>query len=190
MTVCIELNGVTPSRYQHWCGRNPKFVDHLRTWGECGTVKLKTSTSPKMKMKGTQCMMVGHPIDHAGDCYRMYDPETNGIHQTRDVTWMHRMFCTKAHSNDLDQIVIEPTDIEDEADPIQEKQEAPVESQYETKVEGRDEDDSDEPVTRTKAGRVVRPPKLLADEQSALTHEEVAAAMRAADGYEMQLSNA
>ena len=86
--------------------------------------------------------------------------------------------------------MIEPTDIEDEAYPIQEKQEAPVESQYETKVEGRDEDDSDEPVTRTKAGRVVRPPKLLADEQSALTHEEVATAMRAADGYEMQLSNA
>jgi hypothetical protein len=37
-------------------------------------------------------MMVGYSTDHAGDCYQMWDPVTGGVHDTRDVTWMHRMF--------------------------------------------------------------------------------------------------
>jgi len=37
-------------------------------------------------------MMVRYAKDHAGDCYRMFNPVTNGIHETRDVIWLHRMY--------------------------------------------------------------------------------------------------
>ena len=50
------------TRYEHLYGKKPQFVDHLRHWGEAGTVKVKTDTSPKMKDKGIQCMFVGYAV--------------------------------------------------------------------------------------------------------------------------------
>jgi hypothetical protein len=39
-------------------------------------------------------MMLGYADDHAGDVYRMWDPDTDGVHETRDVTWLKRMYFT------------------------------------------------------------------------------------------------
>ena len=39
-------------------------------------------------------MMLGYADDHAGDVYRMWDPDTDGVHETRDVTWLKRMYYT------------------------------------------------------------------------------------------------
>jgi hypothetical protein len=36
--------------------------------------------------------MVGYSPDHPAGTYRMYDPSTNGIHITRDVTWLRRKY--------------------------------------------------------------------------------------------------
>ena len=55
----VEVNGVTKTRYEHFVRQNPMFAKHLRTWGEAGTVKIKTSASPKLNDKGTHCMFVG-----------------------------------------------------------------------------------------------------------------------------------
>jgi hypothetical protein len=93
--VPIELDGKVATRYEHWAGKNPEFAKHLRTWGEAGTVKIKTKTTPKLADRGVQCMFVGYALNHPGDCYRMWDPETGGIRETRDVIWMKRMFFTK-----------------------------------------------------------------------------------------------
>lgn len=38
--AAVTINGVTKTRYEHWCGKNPAFAKHLRTWGEAGTVTL------------------------------------------------------------------------------------------------------------------------------------------------------
>jgi hypothetical protein len=76
----IELDGKLDTRYKHWCGKNPKFIGHLRTWGEAGTVSLKSKATPKIADRGIQCMMVGYSTDHTGDCYDMWNPETGGIH--------------------------------------------------------------------------------------------------------------
>jgi hypothetical protein len=69
----------------------PAFAEHLRTWGEAGTVKVKKP--PKSEYKGVTCMMLGYADDHAGDVYRMWDPDT-GVHETHDVTWLKHMFYT------------------------------------------------------------------------------------------------
>ena len=88
----VEIDNVKKTRYEHVFKRNPAFAGHLRIWGEAGTVKLKTSTSPKMDNKGKPCMFIGYTNDHAGDCYRMWNPTTNRVHETRDVFWLRRMF--------------------------------------------------------------------------------------------------
>jgi hypothetical protein len=46
--LAIALDGKLATRYEHWGGSNPKFVKHLRIWGEAGTVKIKTDTSIKL----------------------------------------------------------------------------------------------------------------------------------------------
>ena len=82
--VLVTINGVTKTRYEHWVGKNLAFTKYLRTWGEAGTMKVKTKTSPKLKDKGVHCMFVGYVTEHSGDTYRMYDPKTNCI-------WVSRM---------------------------------------------------------------------------------------------------
>jgi hypothetical protein len=44
----IELDGVKETRHKHWCGVNPKFIEHLCTWGEVGTVNLKEIGTSKI----------------------------------------------------------------------------------------------------------------------------------------------
>jgi hypothetical protein len=34
--------------------------------------------------------------DHAGDVYCLWDPDTDGVHETRDVTWLKRMYFTSS----------------------------------------------------------------------------------------------
>jgi hypothetical protein len=88
------IGDVTTTRYKHFCGKNPKFAKHLRTWGEAGTVKIKTKTTPKLADRGVQCMFVGYAKDHEGDCYQMWDPKTKRVHETRDIIWLRRMYYT------------------------------------------------------------------------------------------------
>jgi hypothetical protein len=89
----IEIDGFKDTQYKHWCGSNPKFANHLRTWGKAGTVNLKTKSTPKIADRGIQwCMMVGYSTNHTGDCYGMWDPSTGGIQQTRDVIWLRQMY--------------------------------------------------------------------------------------------------
>jgi hypothetical protein len=78
--VVIECNGIEDTRYVHWCGTNPNFTNHLRTWGEAGTVKVKTKTTPKLEDCRVQCIFVGYALGRTGDTYRMWDPKTGGIH--------------------------------------------------------------------------------------------------------------
>ena len=61
-----------------------------------------------MKKKGVACMFIGYSTDHAGDCYRMWNPKTNHVHTTRDVLWLKRMYFTRPKTQP--HIVIPPTD--------------------------------------------------------------------------------
>jgi hypothetical protein len=90
--MVIEIEGVHATHYFHWSGKEPAFAKHLKTWGKAGTVKLNIKATPKAADREVQCMFVGYAIDHEGDCYRMWDPNTSGIHETRDIVWMRRMF--------------------------------------------------------------------------------------------------
>jgi hypothetical protein len=67
----IKIGNMEATRYEHWCGNNPEFSEDLRTWGEVGTVKIKTNSTPKIGDRGIQCMSVGYSLDHTADCYEM-----------------------------------------------------------------------------------------------------------------------
>jgi hypothetical protein len=88
----IEIQGKADTRYVHWCGENPKFTNHLHVWGEAGTVKIKSDKTPKLADRGVQCVFVGYALGHSGDTYRMWNPDTDRVHQTRDVIWLQQMY--------------------------------------------------------------------------------------------------
>jgi hypothetical protein len=46
--AAVTIDGITKTRYEHWFGSNPTFVNHLRTWGEAGVVMLTTNLQPKL----------------------------------------------------------------------------------------------------------------------------------------------
>jgi hypothetical protein len=93
--MMVTVNGVTKTRWEHWLGKLPSFAEHLRTWGEAGVVKIRTLSTPKVADRGVPCMFVGYSKNHPGDTYRMYDPSTGGIHDSRDVIWLRRMYYQK-----------------------------------------------------------------------------------------------
>jgi hypothetical protein len=90
--VVTTIKNTATTRYEHWCGKLPKWTKHLKTWGEAGTVKTKTDTTPKLADRGIKCMFVGFSKDHDGDCYDMWYPKTNKIYTTRDVMWLSMMY--------------------------------------------------------------------------------------------------
>ena len=90
--MIVEVNGKMASQFEHFAGKNPKCAGYLRTWGEAGKVKIYEKMSPKIQDCGVTCVMIGYPKDHAGDCYRIWDKETGGIHVTHDITWLRRMY--------------------------------------------------------------------------------------------------
>jgi hypothetical protein len=102
------INGLALTRYKHFCVKNPKFAQHLRTWGEAGTVKTKANITPKIAERGVQCMFIGYAKDHEGDCYQMWNPKTSGVHSTRYVIWLRQMFYSAPEA--VPEIALEPDD--------------------------------------------------------------------------------
>lgn len=99
--MITEINGKTATRYEHWGSELPTFAKHLRVWGEAGVVKTKQIKTPKVADRGVICMFTGYSLDHAGDCYRMFNPKTKRIVNSRDIRWLKSMFFTTAEaSND------------------------------------------------------------------------------------------
>ena len=70
----VMVYGKRATCYQLMFGSNPWWTKHLRLFGEVGTVKLATGTSPKPAERGVQCMMVVYAENHNGDVYCMWNP--------------------------------------------------------------------------------------------------------------------
>lgn len=71
---------------QLWYGEHPRILRHLVQWGRIGYVKNHNPIN-KLQKKSTKMVFMGYADDHAGDVYRMYNPETDRVVETRDVTW-------------------------------------------------------------------------------------------------------
>ena len=80
------------TQYEHWCGKLLRLVNHLRTWEEPGKVQTITGNVSKVLNSGVQCMFVGYSIDHDGDVYCTWNPNTNRVLISRDIIWLKRMY--------------------------------------------------------------------------------------------------
>jgi hypothetical protein len=78
--IPVTWNGITKTRYKHAEFEIPKFVKHLRTFGEAGIVK--NGKDGKVGDRGITMMLVGYADEHAGNCYRMYNPVTSQVNVT------------------------------------------------------------------------------------------------------------
>jgi hypothetical protein len=137
-------------------------------------------------------MMVGYALDHTGDTYRMWNKATNGIHVTRDVIWLKRMYFEPPDvALDLD---VPPLTTGDDDDLVIETgDDAPAESSGDDVVieipndaeEDSDEDSDDEDKTKgvtTRSGRAINRPARFVDEIGATTMDSL--------DYEIKLSDA
>jgi hypothetical protein len=90
--ISATWNGKTLTQYEHVGHKIPKFIKHLRTFGEAGIVKDKKDG--KVSDRGITMMFVGYANSHAGYCYRMYNPVTSRVCKTRDIIWCECMYFT------------------------------------------------------------------------------------------------
>ena len=64
-------------------------------------------------------MFVGYAKDHAGNCYRMYNPATSRIHTSRDVKWLGRMYYNSVRFQNSESSTFESgKGVKDEADAV------------------------------------------------------------------------
>ena len=78
----VTIEGVKEPQYEHWMGKLPEFVNHLKVWGVVGMVTYAKDTSAQFEDRGKQCMFMGNESGHSGDCCRMWYPTTNNIQVT------------------------------------------------------------------------------------------------------------
>ncbi len=90
--IPVTWNGKTLTRYEHAGHKIPKFVTHFRTFGDAGIVKNKKDG--KVGDRGISMMFVGYANSHAGNCYRMYNPVSSRVCETRDIIWCGSMYFT------------------------------------------------------------------------------------------------
>ena len=76
------------SPYELYYGRRSMFHKYLKEFGRIGYVKQGKKHQKKLEPRYFKCIFVGYAnSDHATDIYRMYNPRTNKIILSRNVTW-------------------------------------------------------------------------------------------------------
>ena len=88
--VTVKKSGEkTP--YEKFYGKLPGYTNFLRRFGEVGVVARFGGGAIKGKLadRGVIAVFVGYASDHAGDVYRMLNPSTGRVTQTRDVEWLN-----------------------------------------------------------------------------------------------------
>eukprot|EP00957_Ditylum_brightwellii_P184477 14050763-Ditylum_brightwellii.AAC.1 len=80
-------------------GHLHSWTKALRTWGKAGMIKMKTKTSPKIMHQGWTCMLVSYTVNDSNSIYRIWNPSTNQILISQDVTWLKCMFFKTPHTD-------------------------------------------------------------------------------------------
>jgi hypothetical protein len=153
--IPIAIDGVTKTRYEHqfWSILSEKQVVTIKS----------RNFQPKEKGRGITCMMIGYCPDHGAGTYRMFDPATNGVHQSRDVTWLRRNFYPTLSAAEEREIITPVTEIPADIDEPNEVEDPIAEAVDEGVDEGLDEvndvqteDEVADTVRTTRSGRVVK----------------------------------
>eukprot|EP00977_Amphora_coffeiformis_P012696 scaffold3199_cov165-Amphora_coffeaeformis.AAC.19 len=134
------------TRYKHYYGKLPQFVDHLRTFGEAGTVQVK-------KPGNTKDCRPWYLVYVCRICNKAFtqhisnvESKHNKILVTRDVIWLRCMFYNKTLK--LEETAVNQPTLEIEEDEEEPKGTDPVQgpglTQQDTISEGAVEENEDD----------------------------------------------
>jgi hypothetical protein len=78
------------SSYKKFHSTDPKWIRHMRTFGEVGIVTDHANKKARGKLedRGYACIFVGYLDNHSGNVYRMYNLKTGKIVMSHDLTWL------------------------------------------------------------------------------------------------------
>ena len=139
-----EQNSEPP--YTMFYGKDAKYANHLRTFGEICVAADTSNKVGKTKLgtRGRLCMFMGYSTQHAGDVYRFLHLNTNHVIYRRDVQWLGKMWnefysipsnhSTDAYVDPCDDYVEDPGTGQGTESNAQEVEPTPIETE-ETNVE-------------------------------------------------------
>jgi hypothetical protein len=90
----IPVNTSNSTAYERFYGKNPDWVNNLRTFGEIAMVhdgKLG-NVKGKIKNRGIPCMFIGYPVNHSPDIYEFLNLETHKKILSRSVIWLYKSY--------------------------------------------------------------------------------------------------
>ena len=70
---------------EQFYGKKSELYSHLIELGRVGYVTIRNTMKGKFKEKSTAMVMIGYAEHHARDVYRMYNPISQKVIETRDV---------------------------------------------------------------------------------------------------------
>ena len=68
------------------------FASKLCTSDEAAVVKERTKRISKIGDCGVNCMFVGYNKNYRDNVYRVWNPDTNIIHNTHGIIWLKSIF--------------------------------------------------------------------------------------------------
>jgi hypothetical protein len=72
-----------------------KELNNLRKFGEVCVAGTKNKIQGKLSDRGSVCVFVGYPSNHANDVYRLLNLKTNHVIKFRDVIWSNKTYGSK-----------------------------------------------------------------------------------------------
>ena len=86
-----EDEEVPPFRRFYGKEEEPKWLRHMRTFGELGFAANRVEIKSKLADRSHKVMFLGYAEEHDGDCYRLYKIGTKRVILSRDVRWADKM---------------------------------------------------------------------------------------------------
>lgn len=96
----ITLNEVDKSSpFCRFTGSKPKLYDHLIEFGRKGYVSTRKKLKSTWELRAQKMIMVGYSPERSLDSYRMFNPVTRKIVDSRDVRWLDWTPTTDGNSD-------------------------------------------------------------------------------------------
>ena len=92
--ILVQDSAKSPA-FTQFCGVDAKYAKHLRVFGEICVVADTDNKVGRTKIdpRGKIRLFVGYSTQHAGDVYRLLNPETSSVIHSRDVKWIDKTWA-------------------------------------------------------------------------------------------------
>ena len=88
----LPRQGLAQDPHTAWFGKDPKpnwILGHLQPFGRIAYVTDRKKFKAKLDVRATKCVFIRYAVDHSGDTYKFYNPETQSTFLSCDIhQWM------------------------------------------------------------------------------------------------------